>query len=114
MGRDPERLRSSYGWAGGLSRQSRKHRPPIHWERSLELTIHWENEEDVMGRLVVGTGEEVGGKACFFIVFSTFLVALGKKSQENRRECPTARKNTKNIQKYAQKCESTFCQGTLK
>ena len=67
-----------------------------------------------MGRLVVGTGEEVGGKACFFIVFSTFLVALGKKNQQNRRECPTARKNTKNIKKYAQKCENTFCQGTLK
>ena len=99
MGRGLARLRSSSGWAGGLSRQSRKHRPPIHWERSLELTIHWENEEDVMGRLVVGTGEEVGGKACFFIVFSTFLVALGKKNRPKSQQKSKPKKKPENTKK---------------
>ena len=50
-----------------------------------------------MGRLVVGTGEEVGGKACFFIVFSTFLVALGKKNHPKSLKTPNWRKNCKNI-----------------
>ena len=86
-----------------LSRQSRKHRPPIHWERSLELTIHWENEEDVMGRLVVGTGEEVGGKACFFVVFSTFLVALGEKNQPKSQQKSKPKKKTKNNKKVTKK-----------
>ena len=99
MGRDLARS----PWAGGLSRQSRKHRPPIHWERSLELTIHWENEEDVMGRLVVGTGEEVRGKACLFIVFSTFLVALGKENQAKSQQKSKPKKNTKNMPKKSKK-----------
>ena len=52
-----------------------------------------------MGRLVVGTGEEVGGKPCFFIVFSTFLVALGKKNQPKSRKAPKRGKNSKIIKK---------------
>ena len=50
-----------------------------------------------MGRLVVGTGEEVGGKACFFIVFLTFLVALGMKNHPKSLKTPNWRKNWKNI-----------------
>ena len=46
--------------------------------RPENLPIHWENEDDVMGRLVVGTGEEVGGKACFFIVFFYIFGRLGQ------------------------------------
>ena len=104
-------LAHPWGWAGGLSRQSRKHRPPIHWERSLELTIHWENEEDVMGRLVVGTGEEVGGKACFFIVFSTFLVALGKKNQPKSQQKSKPKKKTKNNKKLPKTDHRLFALG---
>ena len=91
-----------------MSRQSRKHRPPIHWERSLELTIHWENEEDVMGRLVVGTGEEIGGKACFFIVFSTFLVALGEKNQPKSQQKSKPKKKTKNNKKVTKNRPPSF------
>ena len=49
----------------------------------------------------------------FFRHFLTFLVGLGKENQQNRRERPTARKNTKTIKQMAQKFENTFCEGTL-
>ena len=61
-----------------------------------------------MGRLVVGTGEEVGGKACFFIVFSTFLVALGKKNQPKSRKAPKRGKNLKNIKKTTKTWDASF------
>ena len=67
-----------------------------------------------MGRLVVGTGEEVGGKACFFIVFSTFLVAWGKKNRPKSQQKSKSTKKPKNIKKMTKKCESTFCQGSPK
>ena len=56
-----------------------------------------------MGRLVVGTGEEVGGKACFFIVFSTFLVAWGKKNRPKSQQKSKSTKKPKNIKKHDQK-----------
>ena len=44
MGRGPARPRSSSGWAGGLNRQSRNHRPPIHSEGLVRMVLGTKNQ----------------------------------------------------------------------
>ena len=96
-----------------MSRQSRKHRPPIHWGRSCgeELVAR------VVGRLVFSllfSYGEVGGQTCFFIGFSTFSVAVGKKNRSKLQQKSKCTLFWKNGEKMTQKCESTFCQGSPK
>ena len=84
------------GWAGGLSRQSRKHRPPIHWERSCG--------EELVARVV--------GRLVFSSFFRHFWSPWARKIDQNCSKSPNRRKNRKITKKLPKTDQRPFDLGS--